>query len=862
MANTFNFKGENAKKISFPLGGIGSGCVGLSGIGRLVDWEIFNRPNKESYNGYTHFAIKAEDEENNTVIDARVLQGDILEDFNGSGKGSHHSWGVGHGPNRTTLTGMPHFEDVSFTGEFPIASMNFKDKKFPGNVSLTAFNPFIPLNDKDSSIPAAFFEWTVHNPTAKELTYTLSFSCGNTSNKKSVNKHMKEAGLHMIKLFNNEYGENDLNYNNISIATNEEDVSYQEYWYRSGWFDDLTTYWKEFNTFGGFKNRSYEEEGNPSVGEDTCTLAPKFTVKPHEKKTIRFVLSWYSPNLSNYWDKKVDPETNHWKNYYTKLFTSSEAVADYCMKNWDVLKNETVKFKEALFTSTLPSEVLDAIQGNISILKSSTCLRLENGEFYAYEGVNRNEGSCPGSCTHVWNYAYALPFLFPKLERSMRELDYKYNLGEDGGMTFRIALPLGSKRSNFRPCVDGQLGGVLKTYRDWKICGDDEWLKKLWPSVKKSLEFTWSSENKDMWDPNKTGVITGRQHHTLDMELVGANSWLTGFYLAALKAAAIMAKHLGELDTAKEYTEIFEKGSKWVEENLFNGEYYIQDIDLKDKDLLDKYFKFDDSDKNYWNEEVNEIKYQVKDGCIIDQVLAQWHSNLLGLGDIFDKDNRKKAISSVYNYNFKNMRDFYNPCRIFTVNDEKGLIICEWPEHKEKQIIPIPYTEETMAGFEYAAAGLMLQEGLISEALEVIGAVRDRYNGAKRNPWCEIECGGNYARSMASYSFLLSLSGFSFDLSQKEIGFNPIFTDDSKFYRTFWSLEGAWGTFEIVNNVLSLHVLYGELELDKFLTPSKFTSVKKVFSEDKDIKFSIEENKVCFENTVSIKANQAIYFVL
>ena len=183
----------------------------------------------------------------------------------------------------------------------------------------------------------------------------------------------------------------------------------------------------------------------------------------------------------------------------------------------------------------MPRPVLDAVSANISILKTSTCLRLEDGAFYGWEGCHANSGCCEGSCTHVWNYAYAMPFLFPNLERSLRELDYRYNQRADGGMSFRLQLPLGSPRSEFRPCADGQFGGVLKVYREWKISGDTKWLRRLWPAVRKSIDFAWAETNLDRWDPDQTGVLHGRQHHTLDMELFGPNAWLTGFYLAAPK---------------------------------------------------------------------------------------------------------------------------------------------------------------------------------------------------------------------------------------------------------------------------------------------------------------------------------------
>jgi hypothetical protein len=71
--------------------------------------------------------------------------------------------------------------------------------------------------------------------------------------------------------------------------------------------------------------------------------------------------------------------------------------------------------------------------------------------------------------------------------------------------------------------------------------------------------------------------------------LFGPNSWLTGFYLAALKAGAEMAEHLGDNVKAQLYRNLFAKGKKWADDKLFNGEYYQQLIDLKDKTILDKY---------------------------------------------------------------------------------------------------------------------------------------------------------------------------------------------------------------------------------------------------------------------------------
>ena len=880
----FLYTKERLNEISFPLGGIGAGCIGLAGNGRLVDWEIRNRPNKGSFNGYSHFAVKVE--KDGRVIDARVLNSDLHPPYTGSFKEQNFR-GFGFGPPRAYLSGVPHFRDAEFRGEFPFASIAFVDDTFPGKVTMTAFNPFIPLNDKDSSLPAAFFEIQVKNTTDEPLDYAVVSCVGNMNGRSmGYNRFTQRKGVKGIRMGCRGVELDDVRYGELTIATDEEDISYQEYWYRGSWFDDLEMYWSDLTAPGKFKNRTYKsEEGSYAIASgnevDMCTLAVHFSLKPGESKKVRFVLTWYYPNCYAYWKGGGSDQTccqsscgcksyikAQWKNYYAGLFLDSLDCAIYALHNWDRLYEETLCFKEALFSSTLPPVVLDAISANIAILKTPTCLRLEDGSFYGFEGCHCDSGCCEGSCTHVWNYAYALPFLFPQLERSMRELDYRYNMGEDGDMAFRLQLPLGSKRWEFRPCVDGQFGNVLKVYREWKISGDTKWLRKLWPSVKKSIEYAWAETNKDRWDPERTGVLTGRQHHTLDMELFGPSSWLTGFYLGALKAGAEMAEHLGEEDTAREYLDIFQRGKKWVDSNLFNGEYYYHLIDLNDKSILERY-DVGKSDtivggatvNTYWNEEKGEIKYQVGEGCLVDQVLAQWHANLIGLGEIFDPDKVRKAVYSVYKNNFKSMRDVFNPCRVFSLNDEKGVIICSYPEGRRRPAVPVPYAQETMNGFEYQIAVHLIQEGFIKEGLEIVDAIRSRYDGYRRNPWNEYECGNNYARSMASYSLLLALSGFMFDMVKGMIGFNPVIGDHR--FKVFWSLDSGWGVFERTSDEINLKVLYGHLDIKELCLPfAENRAVKSVSVGNVPVAYKKDGASIQFGDVVRISKGQGMRIVL
>ena len=829
------YVGQYTKEISFPLGGIGTGSIGLGGDGRLIDWEIFNKPSKGSINGYTHFAIRAIQGDK---ITAAVLNGDIQKEFIGQYKKSNFT-GYGFGPSNQKMCGFPHFKNVEFNGEFPLALLDFKDDKFPANVNMTAFNPFIPLDAKNSSIPAAFFEFEVENITSENVEYQIALSVANPY-KDSINKADINNRVKTLTLLNNGTGKDELKHGDLTLATDCDTAYTQTYWYRGGWQDSIVSFWNEFSNEKHINERIYDDQGR----YDTGTLIAEIKLCPKEKKKVKFILSWNVPNNYNYWNECKNDDGTHktWKNYYATVFENSVQTAVYSLENWDYLYNRTLNFKKALHETTMPKEVIDAASSNLSVLKSPTVLRLEDGSFYGWEGVHELEGSCEGTCQHVWNYAYALCFLFPELERSIRDMEFNFSTDENGRMGFRIMLPLGRKMTDFRACVDGQMGAVIKCYREWKISGDNKWLEANWENIKKVLEYAWSENNEDCWDLDKDGVLEGRQHHTLDMELFGPSSWLEGMYLAALKAAAEMADFLGDTQKAQEYREIFDKGYRWTKENLFNGKYFIQKVDINDKRITDKF----DASPKYWNDETKQIKYQIHEGSSIDQMLAQWHADIIGLGEIFDKEQVFDALSEMMKNNYKpTMREFVNPWRIFSVNDEAGTVICDYPHGTEKPKIPIPYCEETMTGFEYSFAGLLCSRGKIDDGLKVVKAVRDRFDGEKRNPWNEFECGSNYARSMASYALIPILSGFEFDMPHHHIGFNPYKAND---FKCIWSLADAWGNFEVNNNTVKINVCEGEINL-KSLSLKFCSKVSYVKIDGKDVDFEFKNGIIYFKET-------------
>lgn len=812
------YSGRQLSQISFPVGGIGAGSIGLSGWGSLIDWEIFNSPSKNSTLGFTHFAVRAE--KGDEVIDFRLLQGDIPPAYYVGG---------GYGPKGSFLSGWPHFESCEFSGTFPTATLSLSDKKFPGKPSLSAWSPFVPGDSRTASMPIACFDIDITNDTDEEYTY----SCIGVLNNPWTGANSKSSIEGRTIFCKSGEPKDSLKAQDLSLSLieGEGDFSYQTHWYRGTWNDHLEMYYRDAIRGGNFKERKYNDD--VALDEKTpgykapfhSLLCLRFTLQPGESRRTRFAFSWNAPLRENTWNAKSVERAKEqgiptqWRNYYaTQWKHSLDSAREFTERHKEIYKS-VITFRDALYSTTMPEAIVDGASANLSTLISPTCLRLEDGTFYGWEGVSNTGGSCEGSCTHVWNYAQSLPFLFPDLERSMREANFKYAVDENGGSHFRLLLPLGvkSKVDDFRPCADGQFGDVMKSYRDWKISGDNEWLARWWPTIRSLIAYAWSDKNPDRWDPERSGILTGRQHNTLDMELFGPNGWLTSHYLGALKAAVEMALAVEDFDFVAECDEVLMRGAPKANKELFEDGLFIQKLDLKDKSVTDA---FQASDR-YWNEEVGEIKYQVGKGCGIDGVLGQFYASLYGIGDILEPEKVKSHLLTVYKRNFiQRMRDVFNPWRNFTLNDESGVMMCTW-DKENLPAIPLSYNTETMNGFEWTYAAHLTLIGLTDKATEIANAIRNRYDGEKRNPWNEIECGHNYARSMAAYGVIVAWSGFHFDMPRKEIGFAPKTEGD---FTTFWSIGTAWGTFSVSKDGCRLDVVSGELPIEtlrlSFSTPA------------------------------------------
>jgi uncharacterized protein (DUF608 family) len=798
------FHGRQLRMISFPLGGVCAGGIGLGGRGQLVDWEIFNRPNKGFRPAYAFPSIWARKGSGKPV--ARVLESRILSPFEGQdGLGSNN------------VPGLSRLESATFTGEYPLAHIDFQDGALPVKVELDAFSPFIPHEPDDSGLPVAVLRYRVTNPGPATVAMGIAFSIENPVNAKA--DHGDAARRKANEGRRNEYragnGVAGLVMSNLSLAPDDPmagefvlaatldggaEVSHWEGWPAGRWWNAPLHFWDQFSKAGDL---GVQPEPHNSVG----VLCLKRTIPPGHTESFEFLLGWRFPNRTPDWIGWAAPEGEGKTiigNSYAARFRDAWQAVTYTAAHLEDLETRTRMFAKALRDSTLPAAVKEAASANLSTLATTTCFRTADGEFHAFEGSDDSQGCCFGNCTHVWNYETATAFLFPSFARSLRRSAFGYSMDDAGAIHFRQLLPEGKARSGFA-AADGQMGQIIHAWLDWKISGDEALLRSTWPRAKKALEFAWVPGG---WDGNRDGVMEGVQHNTYDVEFYGPNPMCGIYYLGALRAGEEMARAAGDAASAETYMRLFEQGSRWIDANLFNGEFYIQKVRGFRKDEIAPNLR---SDMGSENTETPE--YQVGGGCLADQLIGQYLAEVGGMGPLVSPENIRRTLRSIYRYNYKpTLKDHDNVERTYALNEEAAVVVCDYGK-AERPHIPFPYYAEAWTGQEYLVAALMMNWGMAKEGVECVENIRARYDGEKRNPWDEPECGHHYARAMSSWSTVMALSGFLYDGAKAAVLAVPRIPRDD--FQCFWSTGTGWGTFSLFRQndrtQFALKVLAGTL---------------------------------------------------
>jgi non-lysosomal glucosylceramidase len=797
-------------RIAMPIGGIGTGTVSLGGRGNLRDWEIMNRPSKgfvPAAQAAPFVAVYLQRADGTRFV--RALEGPLdATEYHGS----HGSTAPNHG--------LPRFRDSLFAVAYPLAQVLLLDPDSPVDARLEAWNPLVPTDAEASGFPVAILRYALHNKNDQPLTAAVCASLPNfvgndgsetrpdwkgdpqpIGEKDNRNRYREGAGVRGLFMDSAGVDPKAAAWGSLALVTvAEHGVSYRTQWESRGWGGGFLDFWDDFAADG------VPEERAQSSGVPMGSLAVQVELPPHSTRKVTFVLAWHFPNRRTWTPSHPPGADDIIGNYYTTRFADAWEAAERLAADLDSLERRTVGFVRAFCESDLPDPVKEAALFNVSTLRSQTCFRTPDGHLFGFEGCATQRGCCHGSCTHVWNYEVATPFLFGELARCMRVIELDHATDDQGLMSFRVGLPLDRARHFGKAAADGQMGCILKLYREWQLSGDESFLHQLWPKARKALEFCWIPGG---WDADRDGVMEGCQHNTMDVEYYGPNPQMEFWYLGALRAAEEMARHVGDSNFAAVCHQLFENGRAWTDAHLFNGEYYEHRVQLpRDASEIAPSLRI-----GMGAADPTRPDFQLGAGCLVDQLAGQFMAHVCGLGYLADPAHIRRTLESIRHHNHRpDLTTHFNHMRSYALGNERALLMASFP--KERPQFPFPYFSEAMTGFEYTAAIGMLYEGQVQQGLNAIRDVRNRYDGRRRCPFDEAECGHHYARAMASWAAVLAFTGFHYSGVTQRMEFKP------QPGRWFWSNGHAFGLCTVQQNTTRHDVLLavegGRLRLRTF----------------------------------------------
>jgi uncharacterized protein (DUF608 family) len=808
-----SYQGRHLDQIAFPLGGMGAGMFCVEGTGALSKFSFRHSPDLErDRRVFAAIAIRGPSPQ------ARALEGPVpgwklRPQFPGQDGGS-------------TAWGVPRFHQATFGARFPFATVQLTDPELPLEATLTAWSPFSPGDADNASLPVAALEYRFVNRSNTSLEAVFSFNAENIlASKGKRRRDPNVSSQDRIRptqggfiLYGAGASDRPWDAGSCAVWVDDPHVEVNHAWT----LDSLALLWEHFAA--GRYAAQHPLADRSAAG---ASLFVPFTLAPNEVKTVKVYCAWFVPqsNLFEPTDGIKDNQsiayaapTDRYRPWYAGRFATIQDVIDHWQRHYASLRGLAEQFSRAFYDSTLPPEAIEAVAANLSILKSTTVLRQTDGRLWGWEGSTSwgDRTGISGTSTHVWNYAQSIPHLFPELERGLRETEFGSNQNDAGLQYCRTPLPIRPVEPGHMfpdgPATDGQLGGIIKVYREWRISGDTDWLRRLWPRVRASLDYCIRT-----WDPAQRGWIEEPHLTTYDTEFWGADSFCTSLYLGALKAATLMGSALHE--PVSTYSRLHRHGVERMERQLFNGEYFYQSSEWR---RLRAAFP---PQHNIWSliynnspdlpqiEQQQGPSGQCGPGCLSDGVMGAWLSLVSGLDHFLDARKVESHLKSVYRYNLeKDLTAHANFVRVsFACNDEAGLLLCSWPRGGRPSI-PMQYSDEVWTGIEYQVASHLIALGQVEAGLDIVRAVRRRYDGRLRNPFCEVEAGDWYARAMSSYALLQASSGARFDAVDQILYLNPAIRGD---FRSFLCTATGYGTVGVKDGKPFLEVVCGKIPYAK-----------------------------------------------
>lgn len=771
------YAGDARRAVGVPLGGLGAGHVAIAGDGSLRQWQLANTVNHLGFVPDSFFALRLSGVEppldvRRTLRSARIpgprerapLVTDDLEPRD----------------RQPPTDAWPPVEATELTITYPFVTVDMIDQALPLEVGFEAWTPFVPLDADASGLPMAAFTFRLVNTSPNALHGWLVASLQNAVGWDGVTPiDGTRCGLYggnenglvdlddgrpetTVLLANPSLPPTDARAGEMLLSVDQpawpilratsgegilalvESLKLLE----SG----INNEWSAAAIEDGLRTmrRPYVEPHGPSPAGTTwdAALAVPFALSPGAATTIEFVHAWWFPNRMADFDQfgpdLPPPADARIGNRYASRFGGAVDVARHFRAARPTLLAASRDWAATIAEFDAPNALVQTLASQPSLVRSPTTFVDSAGRLLGFEGglgastLNWNGmvgGSCPLNCTHVWNYEQAIAALFPDLERTMRDVDWDVLQGPDGSVPHRVRVPLDGPQLHGRtiggpldPALDGMLGSILKTYRDARLGGGRRMLEHRWAAMTRLVDHVTAR-----WAGGGDGILRGRQPVTYDIDLTEPNTYVGSLWIAALLAMERVAALLDRPLEVDRYAALAALATRGYDDLLWNGRYF-GGTSAEDGSGLGT-------------------------GCLADQLNGQWWAHQLGLGYVLPLDHVRTALRTIVASNLRRgFRGWEHGFRKLADADDTGLLLCTWPAG-DRPTSPVRYADEVWSGVEYAVAALCLFEGLEDEALAIIEGVRGRYDGTRRNPYNEIECGDHYSRAMAGWSLLQAYTG-------------------------------------------------------------------------------------------------------
>lgn len=736
---------------------------------------------------------------------------------------------------------MQGIEKIAFTGSFPFVTLNYIDKDLPFDLEMKAWSPFIPHDIKNSSLPVLNFDFTIVSKSAKPVNVMI------TANYRSLvgydvyeklwdSEMIKGAGyiaqVSKVTAMDATYSSN----GQMGMVAFDENATYQSGWGHRHQYHEWVLQHTELknsdDTASGRNsfNRSLNKLNGSAENYNAMAISRK--LQSTQKMKANFSLFWYFPNL---YDESMANITGH---YYSNFFNIGKDIIDYLVANKTDLYSRTKAFNDAFYDSTAPPFLLDLVNAQLTTFITSSILG-KNMDFGILEGITQHQSWGPVGTTDVNMYGGVMvSALFPELAKSTMRI-HKI-----------LQLETGEIRHSFKKGFAEALIGVagvterldlhsqyaVMVLRDFFLTNDVAYLKEMWPSVKKALEYTLNKRdvNGDQ-QPDMTGIMCSYDN----FPMYGLASYVHSQWLAALAGGISAARVLEDAAFVKKYQPVFEKGKQLAEEKLWNGKYYrLYNSDLKTM-----------ATKDGAGKDIVKDMAGVDEACLTDQLIGQWAARWSGLGDLFNDAHVKQALKSIVTMSYK--KGF-------------GLKNCSWPGYDfYKPVSSDTWVDQgntVWSGVELSFASFLLYEGFYREAIEVANTVHERYLKAGRY-WDHQEFGGHYFRAMGVWGIINGLVGLS--INQDAYVFGSPVKETS--YKLFFSFPGGYANLERDGSTWKVNILNGEWKPIKLIIALPDTKSYKAMAGLITVATGKEVgDKIVFEfkKKLSVKAGESLIILL